>query len=77
MNVAFIVREQYCRIKELGIKTVQNTMPKRTFYRHRKFLLDAGLSKADITAGRILEFRRKTIVLGKPVQSWDELREAI
>jgi II/X family phage/plasmid replication protein len=67
----------YCRIKELGIKTVQNTMPKRTFYRHRKFLLDAGLSKADITAGRILEFRRKTIVLGKPVQSWDELREVI
>jgi II/X family phage/plasmid replication protein len=65
----------YKDIQELGIQTVKETLPKTTFYRHRKILLDAGLSMADINAGRILEFRRKTIVLGNPVNDWVELKQ--
>lgn len=64
----------FCRIKQLGYNTVKNTTPPGTFYKHCKFLRDAGLSNADLNAGRILEFRRKTIVLGEPVHSWDDLR---
>lgn len=60
-------------IKALGLNTVKRTIPESTFFRHCKHLREAGLSHADLNAGRILEFRRKTIVLGEPVHDWTDL----
>ena len=62
-------------IKSLGYRYVKGTVSKPTFYRNQKLLLEAGLSKADLNAGQILEFRRKSIVIGEPVTSWDDLRK--
>lgn len=66
----------FTRVKQLGLETVKRTTTKSTFYRCSKHLKLAGLSSADLNAGRILEFRRKTIVLGNPVSSWDDLKQA-
>jgi II/X family phage/plasmid replication protein len=63
-------------IQKLGVTSVKNSMSKTTFYRHTSLLKKAGLTNADLNAGRILEFRTKSIELGLPVQSWAELKRA-
>lgn len=57
-----------------GIENVKRAMGKSAFYNHRKVMLAAGLSKADLAAGRVLEFRRAVVKLGAPVTSWEQLR---
>ena len=66
----------FLMIQSLGVTTVKESMSKTTFYRNRKLLVLAGLTNADLNAGRILEFRRKSITLGQPVQNWTELKRA-
>lgn len=63
-------------VKVVGVEQARASMPVSTWTRHRRAMLDAGLSLADLRAGNVLPFRRKTIVLGNPVRSWDELRAA-
>jgi hypothetical protein len=63
-------------IQRLGKSTVKDSMSLPTFYRHTALLKKAGLTNADLNAGRILEFRKKSIELGQPVQDWNELRSA-
>jgi II/X family phage/plasmid replication protein len=47
--------------------------PRATFYRHRKILLAAGLSYADFQARKVVPFRKRHIVLDRPVKSWTQL----
>lgn len=61
-------------IRELGLETTRSMMPKSTWYDHKKLLNQAGLSWADFQARNVVPFRRKTIVLGEPVRSWDQLK---
>jgi II/X family phage/plasmid replication protein len=63
----------FLMIQSLGVTTVKESMSKTTFYRNRKLLILAGLTNADLNAGRILEFRTKSIELGQAVQNWTEL----
>lgn len=63
-------------IQKLGLETVKQTMTKPTFYRHTSFLKKAGLTNADLNAGRILEFRKRSIELGAQCDSWENLRSA-
>ena len=44
-----------------------------TWYRHKALLKQVGISWADMHEGRIVPFRRRTIVLGDPVTSWEDL----
>ncbi len=61
-------------IKQIGIEQAKESMPASTFKRHTKALRAIGLSYADLRASNVLPFRRRTIELGAPVRSWDELR---
>lgn len=63
-------------IKSIGYTQTQDSMNKNTFRKHCQFLRAAGLSSADLCAGVVIPFRQKTLVLGNPVLSWDELRRA-
>jgi II/X family phage/plasmid replication protein len=63
-------------IKMVGQEEAKASMPERTWRHHKSLLFAAGLSWADFSAGNVVPFRRKVIVLGEPVHSWDELRKA-
>lgn len=66
--------DTYLRIKQLGYETASQTMPERTFYRHRKDLLNAGLSLSDLTTAKIIELRKRKINM-QPVYDWAHLAE--
>lgn len=61
-------------IKQVGVEQARESMPASTFRRHTKHLREVGLSYSDLRAANVLLFRRRTIELGAPVRSWDELR---
>lgn len=63
-------------IKTVGYTQTKDSMPRSTFARHCKYLRAAGLSSADLCAGLVIPFRRKSLVLGNPVLSWDDLQRA-
>ncbi|MGE5470589.1 MAG: phage/plasmid replication protein, II/X family [Bacteroidota bacterium] len=69
----------YSDIKEYGLDEVKASMPERTYYLHKKYLVQAGVSDSDLIAslpGNILPFRPVRIVLAQPVASWEDVRRA-
>ena len=62
-------------IKTIGYTQAKESMNPNTFRMHLKHLRLAGLSSADLCAGVVIPFRKKTLVLSQPVLSWDELRK--
>lgn len=66
----------YRAIKAEGLDPVKASMAHSTFFRHKKYLLAAGISEADLCAGNVFQFRPVRIVLAQPVRSWEELRRA-
>ena len=63
-------------IQAQGLRTVENTLSRATWYRHRRILMDAGISLADMHAGKVLPFRVTTVPLREPVRGWGEIRAA-
>lgn len=66
----------YQLVCSLGQEKTKLSMPKTTWYRHRKMLLDAGLCKSDLELGEIVQFRRTKVIEMTPVNSWAELKLA-
>jgi II/X family phage/plasmid replication protein len=66
----------WLRIREMGFEMAKASMPDSTFRRHKKYLLEAGLSQADLLGNNIIPIRRDVIRLAAPVLSWDDLRHA-
>lgn len=66
----------YRAIKDSGLDEVRASMSERTFYRHKKYLLTAGYSDADLCMGNVVQFRPIRIVLAQPVTCWDDLKKA-
>jgi II/X family phage/plasmid replication protein len=64
-------------VQERGLESARLLLPKNTFYRHKRVLNAAGLSWADFQARNIVPFRRKTIVLGDPVRSWEDFKKVV
>lgn len=64
----------YLLIQDMGYERARSQLSHNTWYRHLRILRAAGLGDADISAGRIVEFRR--VLAARPVISWDELRAA-
>lgn len=73
---ALAAHRTFALIKTLGYTQTKDSIPERTFLRHCSYLKSAGLSSADLCAGRVLELRKRTLVLGQPVESWEEIRRA-
>lgn len=63
-------------IKSIGVEETKASMPKQTWYAHKKWLFLAGLSWSDLRAGNVVQLRRVPLILNQPVRSWDELRRA-
>ena len=61
-------------IQSQGWEQARDMHSSRTWYRNLKILRNAGLSDADLSAGRIVEFRRQLIEC-QLVESWEELRK--
>ena len=73
-NQALAAFRTYQLIQSIGYKQTVQGMPKTTWYRHRKQLLDAGLCKTDLQVGQIVPFRRTEVIEMVPVNSWAELK---
>lgn len=67
----------YQAIKQSGFRACQETMSHNTFYRHKRILLAAGLSLAQMQGSTVVPLvRHKSIALGNPVTSWSQLMTA-
>lgn len=73
---ALSAHRTWALIKSIGYTQTESSMNKQTFKNHLVMLRAAGLSSADLCAGTVIPFRRKSLVLGEPVLSWEELRIA-
>jgi hypothetical protein len=73
---ALAAHRTFALIKTVGYTQTKESVPDSTFRLHCKYLRAAGLSSADLCAGKVIEFRRKSLVLDQPVLSWDEIRRA-
>ena len=73
---ALAAHRTWALIKTIGYTQAKESMAARTFYLHCEHLRAAGLSSADLCAGTVIPFRRKSLVLGQPVLSWNDLRRA-
>lgn len=73
---ALAAHRTYALIKTVGYTQTKESMPGSTFRLHCKYLRAAGLSSADLCAGKVLELRKRSLVLEQPVLSWDEIKRA-
>ena len=73
---ALAAHRTFALIKTVGYSQTKDSMPKATFMRHCAYLRDAGLSSADLCAGKVLELRKRFLVLDQPVLSWDDIKRA-
>lgn len=73
---ALAAHRTFALLKVLGYTQTKHSMPDSTFRLHCFYLKAAGLSSADLCAGKVLELRKRSLVLAEPVRSWDEIRRA-
>lgn len=62
-------------IKAEGWQKAHDFSSERTWYRNIKILRKAGLSDADISSGKVVQFRQN-IILARRVDTWQDLRLA-
>ncbi len=62
-------------IRSQGWETAKQSYSKTTWYRHLKLLRQVGLGDADLSVGKVVEFRRKIIEF-QSCDSWEELKQA-
>ena len=65
----------WCILKSEGWQKARDMSTKTTWYRNLRYLHAAGLSDADISAGNVVQLRRK-IIEARFVNSWADLRQA-
>ena len=68
--------DTWCRVRIQGVREVQDSMTRSRWYEHKQVMFAAGLTWADLRSGNVVPLRRRTIELGRPVRTWDELRRA-
>jgi II/X family phage/plasmid replication protein len=71
---ALAAHRTWALIKSVGYIQTKDSMPKATFMRHCSFLRAAGLSSADLCAGVVIPFRKRSLVLGQPVTCWEDIK---
>lgn len=73
---ALAAHRTFALLKVIGYTQTRDSMPRSTFALHCKYLRAAGLSSADLCAGKVLELRKRLLVLAEPVTSWEQIRRA-
>lgn len=61
-------------LRTIGMEETRASMPKRTWRDHHQIMVDAGLTYADLQARNVVPFKRRAIILGEPVTSFDQMR---
>ncbi|HEX7359627.1 MAG TPA: phage/plasmid replication protein, II/X family [Bryobacteraceae bacterium] len=61
-------------IQQMGLERARDVTSRASHYRYLRILKQAGFGYADFQARNVTPLRRKPIILGEPVRSWDELR---
>lgn len=72
---ALAAHHAFALMKVVGYTQTKNSMPASTFFKHCSYLRAAGLSSADLCAGKVLELRKRFLILEQPVLSWNEIRK--
>lgn len=67
----------YLLVRQNGLANARASTTKTTFYRHKKLLQDAGVMASDLVQSNVLPIRRKPILLGDAVCSWEDVRQRI
>ncbi len=67
------VYRTWSSITTLGWQATREVMPTNTWYTHVRLLKAVGFSDGDISAGKVISFRKRVIM--NPVSSWSELRK--
>lgn len=75
-GLALAAHGTWALIKTLGFSQVRDSMTRARFYRHCQYLRAAGISSADLCAGTVIPFRKRSLVLDQPVTCWDDIRRA-
>lgn len=73
---ALAAHRTWALIRTLGFTQTKESMPSRTFRDHCAILKAAGFSDADLSAGEVIAFRRKALILSEPVTAWEQIRRA-
>ena len=61
-------------IVDSGVERAKEWLPRSTWIRHRRQLLDAGLTWGDFQKREIAGFRSRLFILAEPVKSWADLK---
>lgn len=64
----------WAMIQACGYSFAQANMPRTTFYRHCALLRAAGLSSADLCAAKVIELRKRSLILEQPVLCWEDIK---
>ena len=70
---ALAVHRTWCVIRSVGHQQARESMPRATWFRHQRVLRAAGISWADMAAGYVVPFRRRALVLERPVTNWADM----
>lgn len=73
---ALAAHRTWALIKSIGHEQAKASMPLRTWQRHCKLLVEAGLSDVDLCSAEIVPFMRVRVSVTEFVTSWDDLRRA-
>lgn len=73
---ALAAHRTFALLKVIGYSQTKSSMPPSTWDLHTKYLRAAGLSSADLCAGKVLELRKRSLVLAEPVLSWADIKRA-
>ena len=66
----------YLNIKNSGYRQVQSFMNRRTFFHHKRILLEAGIPLSQLQGGVVIPLiRYKSVTVGEPVRSFEEMRK--
>ena len=63
-------------IQAVGYTQAKESISRSTWNLHTKHLRAAGLSSADLCAGKILKLRQRSLILDKPVLCWEDIKRA-
>lgn len=64
----------YLRCRTIGFQQCRESYTRPTFARHLKNLGTIGIKAIDLQPSNVIPFRRKPILLGAAVSSWDEIK---
>lgn len=74
---ALAAHRTFALIQSVGYTQTKHSMSPRTFRDHCSFLRAAGISSAELCAGKIIELRTRRLIVAEPVRWWDDIKRVV